>query len=106
MNNIESIILQNSARGMDVLKDHLSETFCSDAAKAILGWDRGTVLVTTGFYVAGHAETDGPPGTLFVCRALEKCGFVKAYEGLGEYQGRVKNIVKYFFIDRDQLLKP
>ena len=75
MNKIESIILQNSARGMDVLKDHLSQTFCSDAANAILGWDRGTVLVTTGFYVAGHAETDGPPGALFVCNALKHNGF-------------------------------
>ena len=75
MKNIESIILQNSARGMDVLKSYLPDTFCRDAAKAVLGWERGTVLLTTGFYVAGYAETDGPPGTLFACNALKSCGF-------------------------------
>ena len=75
MGSIERLILQSSARGMDVLCTCLSDTFCTDTAKAVLAWNRGRVLVTTGFYVAGHAETDGPPGTLFVCRALEHNGF-------------------------------
>ena len=75
MNSIENIILQHSARGMDVLREYLPADFCTDAAKTVLSWPRGCVLVTTGFYVAGVCETDGPPGTLFVCRALKSCGF-------------------------------
>jgi len=75
MNGIESIILQHSARGMDVLKEYLPTSFCTNAAKEILSWEKGTVLLTTGFYVGGACETDGPPGTLFVCKALKNCGF-------------------------------
>jgi len=33
------------------------------------------VLLTTGFYVAGHAETDGPAGTLVLAKALAGLGF-------------------------------
>ena len=36
-------------------------------------------------------------------RVLEKCGFVKEYEGLGEYQGSIKSIAKYVFADSDNL---
>lgn len=75
MGKIENLILQHSGRGMDVLRPYLAEDFCTEAADAILTWERGTVVLTTGFYVAGHAETDGPPGTLLLARALEHCGF-------------------------------
>ena len=75
MNTYENIILQHSGRGMDKLREYLPESFCTDAAKEILSWEKGCVLVTTGFYVAGVCETDGPPGTLFVCKALKHCGF-------------------------------
>ena len=37
--------------------------------------EKGTILLTTGFYVAGHAETDGPLGTVVLAKALEKQGF-------------------------------
>ncbi len=30
-------------------------------------------------------------------KVLEKCGFTKEYEGLGEYQGKSRNIVRYCF---------
>ena len=30
-------------------------------------------------------------------RVLEKCGFCKEYEGIGEYQGEMQPIVKYIF---------
>lgn len=68
-------MLRHSARGMDLLRPHLPEDFCQRAAEAMEVWPRGNVLLTTGFYVGGHAETDGPPGTLFAARALEKMGF-------------------------------
>lgn len=72
---IEDIILQHSGRGMDKLRPYLSSAFCQNAARAILSWPRGTVLLTTGFYVAGFAETDGPAGTVTLAEALKKLGF-------------------------------
>ena len=75
-NTIEDIILMHSHRGMDRLRPYLPETFCRDAAEEILSWQRGTVLLATGFYVAGHAETDGPAGTVVLAKALQTLGFV------------------------------
>lgn len=75
MKQIEEIILENSGRGMDVLRSYMSEDFCREAAEEILSWQRGTVILTTGFYVAGHGESDGPCGTLCLALALEKLGF-------------------------------
>ncbi len=72
---IEDIILRYSHRGMDLLRPYLPPFFCREAAESILSWERGTVILTTGFYVAGHAETDGPPGTMVLAKALEILGF-------------------------------
>ena len=72
---IEDIILQYSRRGMTEIRDCVPENYCSEAAREILSWERGTVLLTTGFYVAGYAETDGPMGTMALARALRKLGF-------------------------------
>lgn len=76
MGFVEDLILRHPCRGMDVLRPYLPEDFCREAAELILSWPRGeTVLLTTGFYVAGHAETDGPPGTLLLAKALRTLGF-------------------------------
>ena len=76
MGVVEELILRHPCRGMDILQPCLPEEFCHEAAELIFGWPRGgTVLLTTGFYVAGHAETDGPPGTLLLAKALERLGF-------------------------------
>lgn len=75
MGRIEELILRYSARGMDVLRPYLPEDFCVQAANAIQSWPRGTVVLTTGFYVDGKAETDGPTGTLFLAQTLRKLGF-------------------------------
>ena len=72
---VEDIILRYSSRGMDILRPYLASDFCRNAANAILNSDRGNVLITTGFYVAGCAETDGPPGTVFLAKALNLLGF-------------------------------
>ncbi len=72
---IEDIILKFSRRGMEKLRPHLPANFCEEAAKEILSWEKGTVLLTTGFYVAGHAETDGPAGTVVLAKALRTLGF-------------------------------
>ncbi|MDD6691215.1 MAG: DUF4392 domain-containing protein [Lachnospiraceae bacterium] len=72
---IEEIILRHSGRGMDVLKEYLDADYCRQAAKEILSWKRDTVLLTTGFYVAGYAETDGPAGTCMLAKALDALGY-------------------------------
>ena len=72
---IEDIILRYSRRGMEILRPYLPDRYCAEAAEHILSWPRGTVLLATGFYVAGHAETDGPAGTVVLAKALQKLGF-------------------------------
>lgn len=72
---IEDIILKYSRRGMHKLRRYLPENYCEEAAKEILSWPRENVLLTTGFYVAGHAETDGPAGTVVLANALKSLGF-------------------------------
>lgn len=73
--SIESIVLRHSGRGMDILQHYLGSEYCRHAAERLLSLRRGRVLLTTGFYVAGHAETDGPPGTMSVALALQALGF-------------------------------
>lgn len=74
-NEIDEIVLRHSQRGMTVLRTHQEEKLCETAAKMILSWEKGTVLVATGFYVAGYAETDGPAGTMVMARALLALGY-------------------------------
>ena len=73
---IENIIMSHSNRGMPILRKHLPPNYCKDAAEYILSWEKGVIFITTGFYVAGHAETDGPPGALILCLILKKLGYI------------------------------
>lgn len=75
METLEEIVLRHSHRGMTILKEYMNRNYCEQAAKRLLSLRRGTVLLTTGFYVKGHAETDGPLGTMMTARALERLGF-------------------------------
>ena len=105
MGKIENLILQHSGRGMEVLREYLSEDFCSETAEEILRWPRGTVVLTTGFYVAGLAETDGPPGTLLLSWALQQCGFsplVVTDEPCRGYFERFEIPVRYFSRDTQE----
>ena len=75
MGKLEELILGESRRGMDRIADLLPSDFCSQAGQYVLSWPRGRVLLVTGFYVQGHGETDGPPGTKLLFDALTKLGF-------------------------------
>lgn len=75
MDKIEDIILRYSGRGMNIVRQYLPQDYCMQAAKEIISWKRGTVILTTGFYVGGYAETDGPAGTVFLAKALHCLGF-------------------------------
>ena len=72
---IEKIILRFSGRGMEILSKYLPQNFCEQAAVALLNCRRGIVYILTGFYVNGTCETDGPPGSFFLSRALSSLGF-------------------------------
>lgn len=75
METIEDVVLRYSRRGMDVLRAYMDDRYCKRAVERILSLRRGTVLLTTGFYVAGHAETDGPLGTMVLAKALARLGY-------------------------------
>ena len=72
---VEDIVLRYSRRGMHILREHLDENFCRLAAERMLTLKKGNILLTTGFYVDGHAETDGPLGTMTLANALRKVGY-------------------------------
>lgn len=60
---------------MTILRNYMVRDYCRKAAKQILALEKGTIFLTTGFYVAGHAETDGPVGTMVLAKALKKLGY-------------------------------
>ena len=75
MESIEEIVLRYSARGMTHLTSQLPLDFCMNAAREILSWAQGSVLLLTGFDVGGVPETDGPTGTYVMARALADLGY-------------------------------
>ncbi len=71
---IEDIILQYSAqRNIHKLRKYLPQNFCEQAADAMLSHP-GKVLITTGFWVAGTCETDGPVGSLVLADVIKELG--------------------------------
>lgn len=72
---IDEIVLRHTQRGMHILREHQKSGLCESAAREILSWEKGTVLLATGFYVAGYAETDGPAGTMVCAKALAALGY-------------------------------
>jgi hypothetical protein len=71
---IDEIVLLNDKRGISQLKDYVESNSYRKAAEFALG-NLGTVFITTGFFVKGFIETDGPPGTIVLARALKDIGF-------------------------------
>ncbi len=71
---IEEIILQHSTRGMDHVREHLKPGYCERAARMILD-NRGTVLIGTGFPVAGSFESDGPIGAIALYHILSHLNY-------------------------------
>jgi len=61
---------------MNILFENLEDKlYLTKIAKSICNLKRGNVFIITGFYVNGHAETDGPIGAYFLAKALKACGF-------------------------------
>ncbi len=70
---IEDIILEHEKRGMSEVRKSLPPDYCRRAAQ-FLHDNRRSVLITTGFYVSGFCETDGPVGAVMLAEALAGSG--------------------------------
>lgn len=70
---IEDSILEESTRGMDVLRKWLPVNFCEKAAEFLYD-NMDTVIIVTGFYVDGFCETDGPVGSVMLGEMLQEMG--------------------------------
>ena len=72
---IEDIVLKYDRRGIGRLRGEIGECFCATAAEHLLD-TQGPILIGTGFYIshAAKPETDGPPGTIALARALMRIG--------------------------------
>ncbi|WP_152909284.1 glutamate cyclase domain-containing protein [Mariprofundus ferrooxydans] len=73
--NTKEKVLQHGSRGMDILKDYVDEDIYVRCANRLVDDERKVALITTGFFVANSAETDGPPGAFFLYHALKKIGY-------------------------------
>lgn len=70
---IEDLLVARNPRGMRTLQAALVPGYYLRAAQLLLS-AKGTVLIGTGFPVAGTYETDGPVGAIALYRALETLG--------------------------------
>ena len=70
---IEDLLVARNPRGMQTLQAALVPGYYLRAAQLLLSAE-GTVLIGTGFPVAGTYETDGPVGAIALYRALETLG--------------------------------
>jgi hypothetical protein len=70
---IENLLVARNPRGMQTLQAALVPGYYLRAAQ-LLQSATGTVLIGTGFPVAGTYETDGPVGAIALYRTLETLG--------------------------------
>ncbi len=76
--------------GYHIAKEHRGKGYATEALTAFLPVIAERKSLNK---VYGVCDCDNLPSI----RVLEKCGFCKEYEGVGEYQGKSKNIVKYVY---------
>ena len=68
---IEQLLVRQNLRGMATLKPHLRPGYILRAAR-LINQCSSTVLIGTGFPVAGTFETDGPVGAIAIYRMLQQ----------------------------------
>src|SRR5262249_22773731 len=95
---IEKLILEHGTRGIEKIARYLLPDFAARAALALHNAPR--VLITTGFFVDGRPETDGPPGALFLGRALAWHGARICFGGEPEVVGWLKIAVEELWSPR------
>ncbi len=105
-NEIENTILQDSSRGMDILRKHCVNNYFEKTATKLLQCDRSNIFIVTGFYVNGSSETDGPIGAYFLAKALKKLHFnpiIITERYCENYFGFNPDITTLYFDKRDNL---
>lgn len=70
---VDDLVVMDDRRGMRCLLEALEPSPAARAARALLG-ERRRLLLCTGFPVGGLPESDGPPGTIALARALRMIG--------------------------------
>jgi hypothetical protein len=73
LQRIEAAILEHAPPALALLRRAAGSGYCRRAAEIFLE-TKGTVLIGTGFPVAGTFETDGPAGAIALYRVLEHLG--------------------------------
>lgn len=66
---VEEIVLRHDSRGMTDIRQQMEGGYCLRAARLLLA-NKGTVIIGTGFPVAGTFESDGPIGAIALYRVL------------------------------------
>lgn len=76
--------------GYHIAKAHTSKGYGTEALKAFLDYvmTEKNLSKVYGICVSENIASK---------RVMEKCGFIKEYEGEGEYQGESRSIVKYIY---------
>lgn len=69
---VEALLVSRDLRGMQHLRAALAPGYCLRAARHLAA--ARTVIIGTGFPVAGTFETDGPLGAIALWRALDALG--------------------------------
>lgn len=70
---IEALLVERNPRGMALARQALTPGYLQRAA-TLLNQPGKTVLIGTGFPVAGTFETDGPVGAIAIYRMLQQLG--------------------------------
>jgi 3-isopropylmalate dehydratase small subunit len=110
MTTKEQIILEFSNRKMNILFEGIErKEYLEIIAEKIKAFKKGVVFIFTGFYVNGHAETDGPVGAYFIALALKKYGFSPIIisdqfcNGFFEYKNKVDSLILPMDLNRVQV---
>lgn len=76
--------------GYHIAKDYTSNGYATEAVKSFLDYmmKKKNLNKVYGICLSENLASK---------RVMEKCGFIKEFEGEGNYQGEIKSIARYFF---------
>lgn len=77
--------------GYHIAKDYTCKGYATEALKVFLDYIMSEKDLSKVYGICVEEN-------LASKRVMEKCGFTKEYEGIGEYQSESRNIVRYVYI--------
>ena len=87
---IEDVVLRYSKRGMNILKNHMREDYCREAAGQILELEKGTILLTTCLLYTSWKKLGKVLGMIFAVFA----GFASFGIGCATQVNAIANVVE------------